>query len=78
MDGDRNCPARSLRLRLASAGVKSYALAFLVAGILLVPARLISKALDFGGFARLMTFTLILAVAGLADRDFFYGPRNPG
>jgi hypothetical protein len=58
--------------------VKSYALAFLVAGILLVPARVISKALDFGGFARLVTFTLILAVAGLADRDFFYGPRDSG
>jgi hypothetical protein len=58
--------------------MKSYALAFLVGGILLVPARLIGKALHFGGFAWLVTFTLILAVAGLADRDFFYGPRDPG
>jgi hypothetical protein len=30
------------------------------------------------GLAWPVTSTLILAVAGLADRDFFYGPRDPG
>jgi hypothetical protein len=56
--------------------VKSYGLAFLLGCILWVPAGLIGKALDFGGFAWLLTFALILPVAALADRDYFYGPRD--
>ena len=58
--------------------MKSYALALVLGGILCVPARLLGKALNFGGFAWLVTFILILLCAGLADRDFFYRGSDPG
>ena len=43
-----------------------------------MPAGLVGRALHFGGFAWLMTFVVILPLAALADRDYFYGPRDPG
>ena len=58
--------------------VTSFARVFLAAAILCVPAGLVGRALQFGGFAWLVTFVVILPLAALADRDYFYGPRDPG
>jgi hypothetical protein len=57
--------------------MKAQALAMLAGIALMVPARVIGKALDFGGFAWLATFVVILLLAGLVDREYFYGSREP-
>ena len=56
--------------------MKRTVLAHLVGAVLCVPAALVGSALDFGGLAWLVTLVVVMLLASLVDRDWFYGPRD--
>jgi hypothetical protein len=58
--------------------MKRALLAFLAGLLLCIPAAIVGHALNFGGFAWLVTLAVLMFVTSLFDREGFYGPRDPG
>jgi hypothetical protein len=57
--------------------MKPTALALAAGAVLLVPAGAIGKALDFGDLAQYVTLVVVMLLASLVDREWFWGAGGP-
>jgi hypothetical protein len=53
--------------------MKPTALALAVGALLLVPIGAVGRALDFGAVAQLVTLVVVMLLASLVDRKWFWG-----